>query len=161
MRNAPSLFLCALLLFPAAVRSQADTVDPSRADGESRARIETLAREVARQHSELDVLGARPSTALTALVTAIGVLGAAAIAGCLRSLAVFLDDETRTRSQHVEREFAIDEYTELKLAMANAMSAKASTPREVQQIRKALLPNKAAIMESADRAPPRSNEWLD
>jgi hypothetical protein len=59
-----------------------------------------------------------------------------------KNLAVFLDDETREHLKGIREEFSGPEFTDLNLALAQAMSEKASTPQEVLVIWKCVLKDK-------------------
>jgi len=59
-----------------------------------------------------------------------------------KNLAVFLDTETNTHLANIRDEFSGPEFTELHLALAQAMSEKATVPAEVLDIWKRVLKGK-------------------
>jgi len=59
-----------------------------------------------------------------------------------KNLSVFLDDATREHLEGIRDEFSGPEFTDLNLALAQAMSEKAETPQEVLNIWKCVLKDK-------------------
>ena len=59
-----------------------------------------------------------------------------------KNLSVFLDNETKQHLESIKDEFAGTEFTDLHVALAQAMSEKATTPQEVLGIWKSVLKGK-------------------
>ena len=59
-----------------------------------------------------------------------------------KNLSVFLDDETKKHLEKIKTDFAGPEYTDLHVALAEAMSERAKTPVEVLAIWKSVLQEK-------------------
>jgi len=59
-----------------------------------------------------------------------------------KNLSVFLDDETKKHLEKIDTDFSGPEHTDLHVALAEAMSAKATTPVEVLAIWKSVLKEK-------------------
>lgn len=127
------------------------------------------------QQKVIDVL-VKSSGSSTSLLTALGVVLAAAIGGIFavrnqnkqaaqerllkavelimdsrsgyqaeirrKNLAVFLDDETNLHIANIKEEFSGPEFTDLHVALAQAMSEKATTPTEVLDIWRQVLKGK-------------------